>query len=184
MLAYENMSPRDRLGHAWSLPVVEARPTLARYCVLCVAFAHEVLAATFDRRDRARLSGSGLLSSRLARTEWRRRGESTGRWRARSGAAAMPPPGSDPGRRERLPTARSTWRGNIEEWVADWYDHDYYATAPESDPLGPEADGTSVQRRVRRGGSYLSEPDRLRSPRRSSGLPEVAVGLVGFRCVQ
>lgn len=72
--------------------------------------------------------------------------------------------------------------GNIEEWVVDWYESDYYAMSPDRDPPGPEA--SVSQRRARRGGNYSSEAERLRSSRRSSGLPDVPVGFVGFRCAQ
>ncbi|MDR3153918.1 MAG: formylglycine-generating enzyme family protein [Deltaproteobacteria bacterium] len=40
--------------------------------------------------------------------------------------------------------------GNVWEWVADWYDKDYYGRAPEMDPAGP-ATGTS---RIFRGGAW------------------------------
>lgn len=38
--------------------------------------------------------------------------------------------------------------GNAWEWVADWYDDDYYASSPVNDPPGP----VSGRVRVRRGG--------------------------------
>lgn len=41
--------------------------------------------------------------------------------------------------------------GNVMEWVADWYDGDYYYDSPESNPPG-SADGTT---RVVRGGGRL-----------------------------
>jgi formylglycine-generating enzyme required for sulfatase activity len=40
--------------------------------------------------------------------------------------------------------------GNVREWVADWYDAEYYASSPASDPPGP----ASGYQRVQRGGSF------------------------------
>jgi formylglycine-generating enzyme required for sulfatase activity len=67
--------------------------------------------------------------------------------------------------------------GNVMEWVADWYDADYYATSPVRDPPGP-ASGTA---RVKRGGSYMGDLDTVRVSNRVTGF---LVGLpnLGFRC--
>jgi len=68
--------------------------------------------------------------------------------------------------------------GNMVEIVADWYDAEYYATSPESDPLGP----TSGTRYSGRGGGFLSEALWLRSSKRDwYDLSDWAVSL-GFRC--
>ena len=40
--------------------------------------------------------------------------------------------------------------GNVWEWVADWFDENYYAASPTDNPTGP----ASGQARVRRGGSW------------------------------
>jgi formylglycine-generating enzyme required for sulfatase activity len=40
--------------------------------------------------------------------------------------------------------------GNVWEWIADWYDPNYYAQSPKSDPKGP---GTGAER-VLRGGAF------------------------------
>jgi formylglycine-generating enzyme required for sulfatase activity len=45
-------------------------------------------------------------------------------------------------------------RGNVSEWVQDWYGPDYYVNSPATDPKGP-ATGES---RVVRGGSYHVYP--------------------------
>ena len=40
--------------------------------------------------------------------------------------------------------------GNAKEWVADWFDRNYYARSPKKDPQGP----SSGQERVVRGGAW------------------------------
>lgn len=69
--------------------------------------------------------------------------------------------------------------GNVAEWVADWYDPDYYAISPEIDPQGP----TGGTQRVVRGGAWgVSSPDLLRSAMRSHYDPDAQGPGVGFRC--
>lgn len=68
--------------------------------------------------------------------------------------------------------------GNVWEFVSDWYGESYYGRSPLRNPEGP-ADG---QVRVLRGGSFGSDPRRLRTTDRS-GLPSTpSFVLIGFRC--
>lgn len=67
--------------------------------------------------------------------------------------------------------------GNVGEWCWDWYDKDYYATAPEDDPQGPK-EGTQ---RVLRGGSWLIADTSCRSAARASHPPGEATYYTGFR---
>jgi formylglycine-generating enzyme required for sulfatase activity len=70
--------------------------------------------------------------------------------------------------------------GNVWEWVADWFDASYYQRSPERNPTGPE----TGQRRVLRGGSWLSNPINLRTADRLSVSPEHRNTNVGFRCAR
>ncbi len=71
--------------------------------------------------------------------------------------------------------------GNVWEWVNDWYDEEYYARSPSSNPAGP--DGGKY--RVWRGGSFLyNPPGYVRTANRSGNRPNTHIGWVGFRvCV-
>ena len=70
--------------------------------------------------------------------------------------------------------------GNVWEWVSDWYDGDYYSTAPIRNPTGP-ATGIS---KVVRGGSWGSGPDGLRSAERETHVPSFQGYGTGFRCAK
>ena len=68
--------------------------------------------------------------------------------------------------------------GNVWEWCSDWYDENYYANSPKSNPTGPDS-GTL---RVDRGGSWYSTPYLLRVAGRDSGVPTNSSTSFGFRC--
>jgi formylglycine-generating enzyme required for sulfatase activity len=71
--------------------------------------------------------------------------------------------------------------GNASNWVADWYDHDYYSNSPVADPPGPST-GTL---KVTRGGSYdTTLTSRMRTSNRSYSNPASAPNNVGFRCAK
>jgi formylglycine-generating enzyme required for sulfatase activity len=70
--------------------------------------------------------------------------------------------------------------GNVWEWVADWYDEDYYSKSPERNPTGP----SSGQFRVIRGGSWFYAPHLVRSALRLRNTPTTRSVLIGFRCAQ
>jgi len=67
--------------------------------------------------------------------------------------------------------------GNVSEWVADWYDEKYYEVSPPTNPLGPE----SGIYRVKRGASFSSLEDEVRSAYRGWGQVSSASFDTGFR---
>ena len=68
--------------------------------------------------------------------------------------------------------------GNASEWVADWYDREYYQKSPEKNPTGP----SQGDKRVLRGGSWADLPAALRVTARFSAEPEFEDRTIGFRC--
>jgi formylglycine-generating enzyme required for sulfatase activity len=69
--------------------------------------------------------------------------------------------------------------GNAWEWVADWYDHNYYARSPAQNPLGPDS-GIS---RVLRGGTWRQNETYALSVFRNWARPGNSMDFFGFRCV-
>ncbi len=67
--------------------------------------------------------------------------------------------------------------GNVWEWVADYYQEDYYAHSPLTDPPGP-AQGSV---RVRRGGSWHTWPLYARCAYRNWNSEDTRYVLVGMR---
>jgi iron(II)-dependent oxidoreductase len=68
--------------------------------------------------------------------------------------------------------------GNVREWVADWYQWDYYLTGVQNNPLGPDTGVT----RVLRGGSWNDVAIYARATSRKNFLPESYDSNLGFRC--
>ena len=68
--------------------------------------------------------------------------------------------------------------GNVAEWVNDWYDPDYYHTAPDRNPSGPSI-GTH---RVFRGGGWMDSTPTVRTAQRNGTSPETEANWLGFRC--
>jgi iron(II)-dependent oxidoreductase len=70
--------------------------------------------------------------------------------------------------------------GNVAEWVADWYDKDYYKTALEKNPKGPEK-GTQ---RGFRGGGWIDSTPTVRAAHRNGTDPKTKMNWLGFRCAR
>lgn len=70
--------------------------------------------------------------------------------------------------------------GNVAEWVADWYDKDYYKTAPDRNPKGPEK-GTQ---RSFRGGGWIDSTPSVRAAQRNGTHPNTKMNWLGFRCAR
>jgi formylglycine-generating enzyme required for sulfatase activity len=70
--------------------------------------------------------------------------------------------------------------GNAAEWVGDWYDADYYKTAPFKIPKGPE----TGKFRVYRGGSWNESSVNARAAKRFMAAQHQTSAVIGFRCVK
>lgn len=70
--------------------------------------------------------------------------------------------------------------GNAAEWVADWYDPNYYTASPPENPKGPE----SGKYRVVRGGSWVRYAYLMKSSDRAGQSPDTRNNSTGFRCAK
>jgi formylglycine-generating enzyme required for sulfatase activity len=69
---------------------------------------------------------------------------------------------------------------NVHEWCADWFDRNYYAASPASNPQGP----AKGERRASRGGSWRHQIKVSRCAARSSIPPAFEYADYGFRLVR
>lgn len=70
--------------------------------------------------------------------------------------------------------------GNVREWVQDWYDSEYYTSAPDKNPKGPEKGILKVIR----GGSWRSFDTDLRTTSRGKGGFALKTHGIGYRCAR
>jgi formylglycine-generating enzyme required for sulfatase activity len=70
--------------------------------------------------------------------------------------------------------------GNVSEWVADWFDPEYYRQGHNKNPQGPDAG----ELKVFRGGSWNEDPEVARSAGRNGGEVDWRSYLTGFRCAK
>jgi len=75
--------------------------------------------------------------------------------------------------------------GNVSEWVADWFDEDYYVSSSYDNPLGPPRPSTGGIHCLR-GGSWYDTDQNIRVSTRgkASGLMFSKFGNPGFRCAE
>lgn len=70
--------------------------------------------------------------------------------------------------------------GNVWEWVADWYDGEYYKKSPRKNPTGPDKGVL----RILRGGCWDNHWYGARITNRYPKLPELKYANYGFRCAK
>jgi formylglycine-generating enzyme len=70
--------------------------------------------------------------------------------------------------------------GNVEEWVSDWYDADYYTQSPRENPRG----WSTGRMRVVRGGGWNQYSAYLRVSYRNRQAPDYSTTNLGFRCAR
>lgn len=73
--------------------------------------------------------------------------------------------------------------GNVSEWVADWYDNEYYSISPVEDPQGPTENVFALgELKAVRGGSFIW--DGATTYQRDAADPVESAVYTGFRCAR
>jgi formylglycine-generating enzyme required for sulfatase activity len=144
----------------------------------------------------ARAGGTRRHSGNLDETTWY--GDNSGRRRIDTAdlmanhpdddafGKALVENGNGPQRvRQKRPNAWGLYDlfGSVSQWLADWFDRQYYARSPDRDPPGPTAAEADYPQRVIRGNSWDGPPDDTRVSRRGRIPPGDRYSAVGFRCV-
>ncbi len=133
------------------------------------------------RGDDGRMNPWGSQSAGLSRANFGRTGLS-GPVRDRPERSLMYPPiiAVDKYENSVSPYGLHQTMGNVAEWVSDWYDQDYYKTAPDRNPQGP---GTGTQKAFR-GGGWMDSTTTMRVAMRNGTDPNTKINWLGFRCAK
>lgn len=72
--------------------------------------------------------------------------------------------------------------GSVSEWCYDWYDANYYADSPRTNPKGPEVPALTVERVIRGGSLFADKVYKMRCAIRRKGKADERNRSIGFRC--
>lgn len=133
------------------------------------------------RGDDGRLNPWGNQSAGLSRANFGRTGLS-GPVRDRPERLLMYPPLISVDKYDNAVSPYGLFQtmGNVAEWVSDWYDLDYYKSAPDRNPKGPE---TGSQKAFR-GGGWMDSTTTMRVAMRNGTDPNTKINWMGFRCAR